>query len=208
MHLMDGKSLGGYDMSLIPEREISRALELALKIPGMYAADEARFLYVQARRKGQMVEVGCWKGRTTALLLQAAKMFGAQLTTVDPFLPVQSRSQATPEIWAENLRQQGLTPPPLLRMPSAEAARTWTKPLALAFIDGDHDYEAVKQDLALWTPFITVGGVVLLHDIFFPRFHGVTRAVFEWFMAEQDAQGAKWKCLGLVHLTIAFKRLR
>ncbi|HNT77041.1 MAG TPA: class I SAM-dependent methyltransferase [Anaerolineae bacterium] len=195
-------------MDSIPQTEIYRALERAFKIPGMYERDEGRFLYVHARRKGQLVEIGCWKGRTTAILLQAARVFGAQLTTVDPFLPVQSRSQATPENWSENLKQQGLTPPLLLHMPSAEAARTWENPLALAFIDGDHDYPAVQQDLALWTPFVTVGGVVLLHDIFFPRFDGVTRAVFEWFMAEHDAAGAKWKCLGLVHLTIAFKRLR
>lgn len=192
----------------IKETEITKALDRAFEIPGMYARDEARLLYVQARRKGQLVEIGCWNGRTTAVLLQAAQVFSAQLTTIDPFIPVQSRSVATPETWAGHLRAQGLTPPPLLRMSSVEAAQTWTKPLALAFIDGDHDYAAVRQDLALWTPFIVQGGVVLLHDIFFPRFHGVTQAVFEWFMDEQDTQGAKWKCLGLVHLTIAFKRLR
>jgi predicted O-methyltransferase YrrM len=39
------------------------------------------------------------------------------------------------------------------------------KILDFLFIDGDHRYEAVKQDFLLYSPFVKSGGIIVLHDI-------------------------------------------
>lgn len=38
------------------------------------------------------------------------------------------------------------------------------EPLDLAFIDGDHSYEGVKQDIELVLPYCRPGGLLVLHD--------------------------------------------
>jgi len=39
------------------------------------------------------------------------------------------------------------------------------EPLDFLFLDGDHTYEAVKQDFRLYAPFVRPGGVIVLHDV-------------------------------------------
>jgi Methyltransferase domain len=56
---------------------------------------------------------------------------------------------------------------------SGEAARRWSGPIRLLFIDGDHAYEASRRDFELWSPFVTPLGVVCFHDI--PGWPGVTK---------------------------------
>jgi hypothetical protein len=53
-------------------------------------------------------------------------------------------------------------------------------PADLIFIDALHDYESVKQDIALWWPKVRVGGCLSGHD-FSHKWPGVERAVAEAF---------------------------
>jgi hypothetical protein len=39
------------------------------------------------------------------------------------------------------------------------------EPLDLLFVDGDHSYEGVKQDVVDYAPLVRPGGIVALHDI-------------------------------------------
>ena len=43
----------------------------------------------------------------------------------------------------------------------------------MLFIDGDHSYEASRQNFELWSPFVVPHGMICLHDI--PSWPGVTR---------------------------------
>jgi predicted O-methyltransferase YrrM len=195
----------------IPAKEVKRALEVAAKIPGLYRQEEAAFLYRLARRKGNLVELGCWMGRTTAIILQAAKVWGAELTTVDAFTPMPNgRTAATPDRWRANLRKAGLEPPALLAMTTDEAAKVYPadREIAFLFIDANHELQAVASDLANWTPRIKVGGVVALHDMFYPSITGVASAVAAWWEAERDGNTPRWEFVGQHDFTIAFKRLR
>lgn len=47
---------------------------------------------------------------------------------------------------------------------SFNVVQYWTESIGLLFIDGDHNYEAVKKDWDDWSPFVRVGGYVSLHD--------------------------------------------
>lgn len=57
-----------------------------------------------------------------------------------------------------------------------ELASVWNKPIDILHIDGDHSYEAVKNDFMTWCKFIKDDGVILMHDtcVFQPGF-GVNR---------------------------------
>ncbi len=50
--------------------------------------------------------------------------------------------------------------------PSAAVARHWSTPLSLLFIDGGHGVQPARDDYRLWTPQLTVGGLLVIHDVF------------------------------------------
>ena len=50
--------------------------------------------------------------------------------------------------------------------PSAVAARDWSTPLGMVFIDGGHSMEAAQTDLAAWAPHVAAGGILAIHDLF------------------------------------------
>jgi predicted O-methyltransferase YrrM len=49
---------------------------------------------------------------------------------------------------------------------SPTLARFWTTPLAFLFIDGGHGTEPAHRDYELWTPLVTAGGTLAIHDVF------------------------------------------
>jgi hypothetical protein len=51
------------------------------------------------------------------------------------------------------------------------------------YIDGEHSYDAVKQDIATWWPRLAPGGILAGHD-YHPRFGGVIAAVDEFAARE------------------------
>ena len=52
----------------------------------------------------------------------------------------------------------------LIKADFAEAAKSWTQPIDVLHIDGDHDYASVKQDFAHWARFVRDDGIILMHD--------------------------------------------
>lgn len=56
-----------------------------------------------------------------------------------------------------------------INLPSKDVARVWKLPIGLAFIDGSHSYEAVRDDIAGFLPFVVPSGIVAFHDIQAPQ---------------------------------------
>lgn len=196
---------------IIPAVEIKQALTIANQIPGLYRRGEAAFLYRLARRRGNLVELGCWMGRTTAILLQAAAVWGAKLTTVDAFTPMPNQRKASsPKRWQSNIEDVGLIPPNLLVMTTDAAAEVYPNEqiISMLFIDANHTREQVSRDLVNWTSRIKIGGVVALHDMFYPSITGVCLAVVDWWSAARDGKSVTWGYIGQRDYTIAFQRMR
>jgi cephalosporin hydroxylase len=59
------------------------------------------------------------------------------------------------------------------------------------FIDADHSYAAVKQDIATWRPRIAKGGILAGHD-YDQQFPGVIQAVTEAFGPDCHAPPSSW----------------
>ena len=70
----------------------------------------------------------------------------------------------------------------LIRDYSANAANLFEDAsLDFVYIDGNHSYEYVKQDLTLWWPKIKLGGMLCGHDYDHPSIPQVTTCVDEFF---------------------------
>ena len=66
------------------------------------------------------------------------------------------------------------------------AARYWTTPLGMVFIDGGHSMEAALNDYRCWAPHVVRGGWLAIHDVF-PNPADGGRPPFEiWQLAQQS----------------------
>lgn len=73
-----------------------------------------------------------------------------------------------------------------IKKSSEEAVKSFPDvSLEFVYLDGNHEYEALRQDIMLWLPKIRIGGFLCGHDIKQKRFPGVTKAVKE-LLGEPD----------------------
>lgn len=162
----------------------------ALTIPGWMTPGELEWLAGQASDHRRIVEIGCFHGRSTRAL---ADNCDGIIIAVDPW-------QSGREKDAEVARSFGTTPEPPFpaflrnmsgalapvipyRLSSLEAAANLRNlRFDMVFIDGDHEYESVKEDILAWRPLLKDGGLLCGHDYGHPDYHaGVTAVVNELF---------------------------
>lgn len=85
----------------------------------------------------------------------------------------------------------------LLRMLSTEAVAKISEPLDFVYIDAQHSFEGVMEDLGLWFGKVREGGVLAGHDYDHPNFLGVRQAVdiffsrFGWEVHD-EGEGVWW----------------
>lgn len=149
------------------------------------------------------VEVGVCKGQNIYWLLKSClsiiKIYG-----IDPWMAYKDKltiTQETADQWYETTKSllqsyvdDGFVE--LLRMPSAMGAlQIEDEALDFVFIDGNHSYDAVVTDLAIWLPKVRPGGIFSGHD-FRPQDHEVRRAVYDFADKHKIAimeAGSIWK---------------
>lgn len=137
-----------------------------------------------------VVEIGSFAGMTAAFL--AETLFDAghlnHVLSIDPF----ERAPTTPgnpagsySRYLETMRSRGLEDRclPLVAF-SYQAAPVVPDRIGLLIVDGNHDYESVAEDLALYAPKVLPGGYIFLDD-YTDAYPGVQRATTE-FLAEHS----------------------
>lgn len=169
---------------------------------------------------GTLVEVGVAFGRSAAYLARRAIDSGKKLRiwAIDPFFddwwqfPEGYPTTLTRPSWggehSQWARDQGgpysafivamrqhapeeLERLNVLRCRSADAAK-FIGPVHGVLIDGNHDYEFVAQDIALWKPHMLPGGILAGDDYHEAEFPGVVRAVKEAFGDKYEVRGTTW----------------
>jgi predicted O-methyltransferase YrrM len=154
---------------------VEAAEKMAGAIEGWLTVKEGRLLYELARSstgRGAIVEIGSWQGKSTVWLgLGSRAGNGAKVYAIDPHTGAREQREEFGDVWTldrftENVRRAGIeTLVVPLVMTSEEAARRWRSgDVELLWIDGAHEYEFVRRDFELWSPFLAEGGIVAFHD--------------------------------------------
>ena len=156
-------------------------------IAGMINESEGRYLYMLAKRcGGNIVEIGSWEGMSTVYLALGSKAGGrGRVFAIDPHRDTAEFHEVygvedTEPIFRENIGQAGVDDVVIpLVMKSEDAAREWTEPISLLWIDGAHEYENVTKDILLWEPYLEEGGIIAFHDALHSLCPGVRKAIYK-----------------------------
>ena len=121
----------------------------------------------------RIVEVGSWKGKSTSILGEIAKVRSGKVFAVDHWKgnvgawnKIIAGEYDVFAIFRNNIKLLGLESVvcPLV-MNSEDATSLFPdESLDLVFLDADHRYEYFKQDIQLWLPKVKNGGVICGHD--------------------------------------------
>jgi predicted O-methyltransferase YrrM len=164
-----------------------RLFALAEQVKGFLDPREGRRLFelaCEASTVGPCLEIGSYCGKSAIYIGAACKQFENTLFSIDhhrgseehqpgelyfdadlfdPFhFRVDTFRYFRKTILEADLEQ---TVVPLVA-PSILAARHWSTPLSLVFIDGGHAYDTVLNDYKCWNQHILPGGFLIFHDIF------------------------------------------
>ncbi|MDY6790378.1 MAG: class I SAM-dependent methyltransferase [Thermodesulfobacteriota bacterium] len=166
---------------MLPDQDILN------KIKGFLDEDEGRRLYeiaLEAGKLGPCLEIGSYCGKSTVYLGTACRKSGSILFSIDHHRGSEEQQPGQeyfdPELFDarigcvdtfKNFRKTITTTNledtvvPIV-CKSEVAARQWTTPLSLVFIDGGHTYETAFTDYNSWAGHLIPDGYLLIHDIF------------------------------------------
>jgi predicted O-methyltransferase YrrM len=191
---------------------LDAAWEAARGVPGYLMENEARLLGTIAAcapAKGEIVELGSFKGKSTVMLAKVAAHYGlGRIVAIDPHnSPELLDHQADPaassfQDFLRNIEAAGVAGQvEVHRAYSKDVSSAWNRPIRFLWIDGDHTYQGAKTDFDGFFPHVLPNGIVALHDAL-NVFSGPIR-VFVEDMLGSDRFGAA----GFVH-SIAWSQFR
>jgi predicted O-methyltransferase YrrM len=164
--------------------------------PGMITLRRAMYLYwlsYAGSVTGDIVEIGSWQGRSTIALAQGCEdSDNGVVHAVDTFqgnpgnesmyvVGAADRSDLEPN-FHRNIAAAGLTERvKTYAMTSADAASPVAETangIRMMYIDGEHSYDAVKDELARYADLLLPGGLLTFDD-YSTRYPGVAQAIHE-----------------------------
>jgi hypothetical protein len=156
-------------------------------IPGWQAPGDTYKLYEMGYFAGDVIlEIGIYSGRSAVVELRGA-LSNPDRSVKPQFFGVDVSLMAIPRTY-EILQQENLTEYALLYFGTLELfVKEFSIKPTMVFLDGDHSYEWVKQDLDCLSNMLCEGVPVLCHDYLHKKndtgIYGVRRAVDEWEQA-------------------------
>jgi predicted O-methyltransferase YrrM len=141
------------------------------------------FLLDKIPSGGTFVELGAWLGKSSSYLCDKAT--GQQIIIIDSFKGTQEYIDSyynlakTADIYELFVENMGSRKYKAIKATSKAASRKFKdESLDVVFIDLNHSYESVKEDIALWLPKVKKGGY-LAGDDYHENWPGVIQAVNE-----------------------------
>lgn len=166
-------------------------MNAAATIPGMISHRRGMYYYwlAYAGVPGDIIELGCWQGRSTAFLAQACKDSGNGIVhVVDTFRgnpgneAVYQVSDDLQASFESNMTRLGLSDHTRVYPgPSQDRAAEVTAQAPdarMLVIDAEHTYDAVRAELELYAGALAIGGILAFDD-YSKDFPGVAQAVNE-----------------------------
>lgn len=126
----------------------------------MCSSPQPEFLYSLAKSippDATIVEIGTCAGKSLISMAMARRSVnGSKVHSVD----IEKHPRVEQYIEKAGVKEWTH----LIIGESTKVAQTWTKPIDLLFIDGDHRYAAVKRDIQAWSKFVVENGIIAFHD--------------------------------------------
>lgn len=142
--------------------------------------EQLEWLADHARSRYRILELGVWRGKTTDVLSRATD---GTVYAVDSWMLSDDHGDSTStedpaEACVEFMSGVGCRGNVVTyAMTSVEAyERTGHLTFDMVWIDGDHRYEAVRQDISMWRSRLSPGGLLCGHD---GEYESVGQAVAE-----------------------------
>jgi predicted O-methyltransferase YrrM len=141
------------------------------------------FLLNAMPKDGTFVELGAWLGKSSSYLCDKATdqkiiivdSFKGTAEYLDSYYQL-AKTNDIYNLFTENMGERKYT---AIKATSKAAARKFkAQSLDVVFIDLDHSYEAVKEDIKLWLPKVKKGGYIAGDD-YHENWKGVIQAVDE-----------------------------
>ena len=141
------------------------------------------FLLSKVPSDGTFVELGAWLGKSSSYLCDKAT--GQQIIIIDSFKGTAEYIDSyynlakTADIYELFVENMGNRKYKAIKATSKAASRKFKdESLDVVFIDLNHSYESVKEDISLWLPKVKKGGY-LAGDDYHENWPGVIQAVNE-----------------------------
>jgi len=164
------------------------------KVEGALSLKDIRFLATAAANPtadGDIVELGTFKGKSTALIALAARLAPTcRFATVDPF-PEGRRFEAEANLVQAGVRDEV----EVFEMMSHEFTKTWRESIRLLFHDGANELNAIRQDIRELKPYFANGAIIAFHDVL--NLTGHRCAAFAEDILASDEFGAAGCCGGI-----------
>jgi predicted O-methyltransferase YrrM len=185
---------------------------------GFMPEDEGLLLHRRALERlphGPALEVGSYCGKSAVYLGAAARAVGGTVFTVDhhrgseenqagwehhdpTLVDAGSGRLDTLPVFRRTIEQAGLEDVVVAVVgESTTVSRHWRTPLSLLFIDGGHAEVHAHNDYAGWAPWVTLDGLLVIHDVFpdpadggRPPYDVFLRALAGGCFAEVEALGS------------------
>lgn len=152
---------------------VARDMMRAIAAEGMIHPDECLLLMALASevRSGVIVEIGSFRGRSTLALAAGSHRGNAvPVYAIEPHADFDGvlggrfgpRDRTAFEGNVARSPHAGLVH--LVSATSRAAARGWDREIGLLWIDGDHRYDAVRQDFDMWSPFLNERARIAFDD--------------------------------------------
>jgi predicted O-methyltransferase YrrM len=161
--------------------------KLALECKGFLDDAEGLRLYELAKAHahlGPLLEIGSYCGKSALYLGAGAQETGGTLICLDHHRGSEEHQRGEqyhdPELFdseadqmdslrelRRTLRRAELEATAIIMVArSQHAARIWSTPLGLAFIDGGHSHAQAHADYDGWANKVAPGGILAIHDLF------------------------------------------
>lgn len=153
--------------------DLKGKLEYAFHIEGMVDRDELEVLNKYAAKvsdKGIIVDIGTADGKSAFSLALVSKptvsVYTIDITAFESYYKHLANLELEDKLFHIEAKSQDIYD-------------EWIKPIDMIFIDGDHEYEGIKEDIVGWVPYVRPNGIVAFHDYGNPNFE-VTEAIDEF----------------------------
>jgi predicted O-methyltransferase YrrM len=185
---------------------IEEAVALGSSIQGWKTQEELVWLARHASGSHIVIDVGCWRGRTTKIM---AAVCPGMIIAVDHLTGQYTGETARNEIlnksrtleiamdFTANLADELYRGKVYAVLENGDEARKAVAAFLggakadFVWIDGDHAYEDAKADIVAYGALVQPGGILSGHD-YEPSFPGVVKAVEELCPGFERGPGTSW----------------